>query len=213
MKKKSKANLLRLLGLFPVAAFYLSGHVSAETAKNSGRYKDQTLCDAGDDVEFSCTTHTGRNLSVCGARQQNPYILYMVYGTPGDISVTSPRNEKFPLKGTLLSGDLPKDLGNIYRFNGNGRQYIIYSVDEVYPEPEPEMVGHGLIVRNISNHKIISRDFCIENVKYKENEGEVERSISYFDRERKDKSHVDDIRKIISESVEDDMHMNLYKEE
>lgn len=208
MKKNSKASLLRLLGLFLVVVFYLSGQVSAEGSNNTSKYKDQTLCDVGDDVQFSCTTHTGKNLSVCGARQQNPYIPYMVYGTPGDISLTSPRNEKFPLKYTLLSGELPKEMGDIYRFNGNGRQYIIYSV---YEEPDAE--GHGLIIREISNHKIISRDFCVENVKYKENEGGGERMNSYLDRENKDKSHVDDIRRIISESVEDGMHRNLYGEE
>ena len=213
MNKSFKINFLRFFVLLFLAAFYLSGQSGANTGNDTAKYEGQTLCDAGDDVDMSCTTNTGKNLSVCGARKQNPYIMYMVYGSNGDINLTSPRSGKFPLRQITLPEDLPKEMGGTYYFEKDGKRYFIYSIFD-YPFSEyRSSEGHGLITEDMSGNKITGYDFCKKNVEHKESDDARSRIIDYTNREEKDVSHVDDYNKLISQSVDKKMHENFYPEQ
>lgn len=205
MKKNFKANMLRFLFLLPLAAFYLSGQSGAETGNNGGRYEGQTLCDAGDDVESSCTTHTGKNLSVCGSRKKNPYIMYMVYGSHDDVIVSSPKEGEFPLKHIFTEDD-----NIVYFFKKGGISYISYAVFDD-SDPENELEGVGFMAIN-SYNKIVSHDFCVSDVKYKSDNrnDKMNRIRDYGHREEKSPFHISHERSVFSEEAERIMYDHLY---
>lgn len=206
MNKSFKINFLRFFVLLFLAAFYLSGQSGANTGNDSGKYEGQTLCDAGDDVENSCTTHTGKNLSVCGSRKKNPYIMYMVYGSRDDIIVSSPKEGRFPLKYIFTEDD------NLVYFFKNGEiNYISYAVFDD-SDPENELKGVGFISINSQNNRIVSHDFCVSDVQYKSKDenGEMNRIRDYGRRERKSPSHMSYERSVFSREAERIMYRHLY---
>ena len=212
MKKNFKANMLRFLVLLPMAAFCLSGQSGADTGSNTGKYEGQTLCDAGDDVESSCTTHVGKNLSICGARKQNPYVMYMVYGTPEKIKVSSPREGEFPLRLASTGGEFPKEMGLIFYFTENGKEYLAYSVSDDH-DSQNGMEGQGLIVRNVRDHRIIDHDFCVEDVKSKDEKDAEERIANYLIREHNYRKNRKVDQLFMNESLGTEMYSHLYPEE
>ncbi|WP_182041372.1 hypothetical protein [Bombella mellum] len=210
MKKNFKANMLRFLVLFPMAAIYLSGQSGADTGSSTGKYEGQTLCDAGDDVELSCTTQAGRNLSICGAKKQNPYVMYIAYGTPGNVSITSPRSGVFPLR-YVSTGEFPKEMGLIRFFNKDKDQYLAYSVSD-YSDPDNVLHGYGLIIRNVGDHEIVSHDFCLKDVGQKDSKGSEERISNYSVKESKYRHRIDE-RGFLDEHLNHIMYEHLYPEE
>ena len=204
MNKSFKINFLRFFVLLFLAAFYLSGQSGANTGNDSGKFAGQTLCDAGDDVENSCTTHTGKNLSVCGSRKKNPYIMYMVYGSHDNVIVSSPREGKFPLKHLYVDNEI------FYFFKKDGVNYISYAVFDD-SDPENELKGVGFMTIN-SYNKIVSHDFCVSDVQYKskdENDG-MNRILDYGDREEKSPLHVFHEQSVFSREAERVMYGHLY---
>ena len=206
MKKNFKANMLRFLVLLPMAAFCLSGQSGADTGSNTGKYEGQTLCDAGDDVEISCTTHTGKNLSVCGSRKKNSYIMYMVYGSHDNVIVSSPQEGNFPLKHIFTEDD-----NIIYFFKRGEINYISYMVFDD-SDPENEMKGKGFMAVNSHNSKIVSHDFCVSDVQYKsKNENDaMNRITDYENREKKSSFHISNERSVFSREAEKIMYSHLY---
>ena len=205
MKTIFRTTLLHTLAMLPLTAFCLHGQADAnETTKSAGKYEGASLCDAGDEVYNSCITNTGKNLSICTTKQ-NPATAYIVYGTPENISLASPKTGEFPLKYISLKP------GHVFYFTENGKQHIAYMVYEDTDDGKGRpLEGDGLITRDASNHQIISRDFCVKETLAT---SEFNRITDYTDREDKDTLHISDINKIMTPELQKTLYDHFHREE
>ena len=200
MKKIFKATFLHTLAMLPLAAFCLHGQAIAEPKNTASRYEGQSLCDAGDDIYTSCPTHTGKILSICGTTKQAPNIMYVVYGTPKNISLTSPKVGTLPLRIIFLKP------GKIFYFTENGKQHIAYAV---YADSDDDMPleGNGLITQRSSDHQITNRDFCVKETIFTNDRARLN---DYQDREEKDPSHISKASTLISPSIEHTFYEHMH---
>ena len=182
MKTIFRTTLLHTLAMLPLTAFCLHDQANADASK----YEGQSLCKVGDEIEATCTTNTGKTMSICGTMEQKPYIMYAVYGTPENIFVSSPKTGEFPLKYTKI------EQGELYYFIENGEQYLAYIFADA--GPDDAMDGGGFVTRNISDHKVISHDFCKSEVTFS---NDITKISDYIEREEKSPSHISDMNSFV----------------
>ena len=183
MKNSFRIIFLRSLTILPMAAFCLHGQAYADdtAAKNTSKYEGQSLCDAGDEIYLSCPTRAGKIISSCGTTKQKPGLMYLVYGTPEKIDVSSPRTGEFPLKRSQISM-----AGAAWYFSENGKYYIQYAILGL----SSSFAREGFIILNSYNHKVMAHDLCKTHFKVS---SRVDNSNKYIDRQYKSPSHNDDI--------------------
>ena len=204
MKKIFRTTLLRSLVMLPLTAFCLHGQAYADnTAKSSSKYEGSSLCDAGDEIYNSCTTNTGKTLSICTTKQ-NPTITYIVYGTPENISISSPKTGEFPLQYIALKA------GHVFYFTENGQQHIAYMVFDNSNKLARPLEGDGLITRNAADHHIISHNFCAKEIESTDN---FDRTRNYQNREKKYSLHISDINKIMTPELQKTLYDHFHQEE
>ena len=191
MKKVFRTTFLHTLAVLPLAAFCLHGQAIAEPKNTASKYEGQSLCDAGDDIDRSCFTHAGKILSICGTTKQTLNIMYMVYGTPEHISISSPRTGEFPLR--IASSDLER----VFYFTENGKKHFAYIVYDDADDGMP-LTGDGLITQDTSNHNIDDYDFCTMESIFTKNQTTLNK---YKNREQKDKFHISDLNDVVTQEV------------
>ena len=182
MKNSFKTTFLHSLTLLLLAAFCLHGQAYADdTARSSSKYEGTSLCDAGDEIYQACTTQSGKTLSICSTTKQKSNIMYLVYGTPGRILVSSPKIGDLPLKYSHMG---MADYS--FYFTDNENYYIQYETSDVRDSFDQS----GFIIEDKSDHKVIINDMCKNDLNISKI---YNNSNNYIDRQRKSSSYNNNI--------------------
>lgn len=121
--------MIRMAGLFTVVLLSLVRYDVAN-AKTQLSQDDQTLCNEGEEIYFSCPLENGKTVSICAKNNPDPdrgYVQYR-YGSKDDVFVFPPEN--IPPAKTVEITDVSEGSirGLHLKFSKEPYTYVVSSV-------------------------------------------------------------------------------------